>query len=114
MPELISATVITWPASQSIIILHTRPPQFGPSHTQISLDHASIGSVPPELPNQVLSEPEHKQPKTGFALIEAHQSSVDWFRCHSEPGTHILAYPSHLGCHTEVHKKVMDGMPELI
>ena len=36
---------------------------------QISLDPAPLGTVQPDVPGQVFPEPEHKQPKTGFALI---------------------------------------------
>lgn len=39
----------------------TKPPQFGPSHMQIILDLAPMGTVQPEMPGQVLPEPEHKK-----------------------------------------------------
>ena len=70
---------------------------------QISLDPAPEATVQPELPS------ENKQSETGFAQIRAPQPGIAWFQWHSEQGTHIWAYPWHLG-KTSNTKEVMGGM----
>ena len=72
---------------------------------QISFDPAPIGTVQPELPGQLLPEPEHKQLKTGFTLIGALQSGVAWFQWHSEHGAPVWAYPWPLRALLQTHKR---------
>ena len=50
-----------------------------------------------KLPGQVPFSWENKQPQTGFDILRCHQWVIAWVLWHSEHGTHIWAYPSHLG-----------------
>ena len=88
--------------------LPTMSPEFGPSHTQINLDPAPHGNNPARTARPGLPQTEHKQPRTGFNIITAHQPGLAWFQRHGEQGTHVSVYPSHLGRQVMVGSSGLD------